>query len=140
MNKLSPIMPQLLVSWPSFFNTNDDFWGHEWLKHGTCAQLGDELKYFQTTLNLKNRLPILQALNNAGIRPGTTKVSAGSIVQAIKDQLSVPVTLSCVSGNYLSEIHICVTKDFQFMDCPSDKKAASDSCNYSVFFYPIENS
>ncbi|EDQ84959.1 uncharacterized protein MONBRDRAFT_29788 [Monosiga brevicollis MX1] len=53
VNLLKPIRTQMESDWPSCVgnNGNEDFWAHEWSKHGTCTGLV-ELKYFETALNL----------------------------------------------------------------------------------------
>ena len=49
---LEPIMDKLNVQWTDVHKNaqKDDFWKHEWTKHGTCAiqleAINTELKYF----------------------------------------------------------------------------------------------
>jgi ribonuclease T2 len=49
---LDPIREKLKKQWPDVHTNGpkDDFWKHEWSKHGTCAMqlqdLNTELKYF----------------------------------------------------------------------------------------------
>jgi ribonuclease T2 len=49
---LNPILSRLEVQWTDVRENGpkDDFWNHEWTKHGTCAMqlevLNTELKYF----------------------------------------------------------------------------------------------
>ena len=49
---MEPIKPKLDVQWTDvrLNGPRDDFWKHEWEKHGTCAiqleSLSTELKYF----------------------------------------------------------------------------------------------
>ena len=51
--KLSPIMDDLEKFWYSNKGTDELFWKHEYLKHGTCNFNNmDELEYFKTTLRL----------------------------------------------------------------------------------------
>lgn len=53
IEKLKPIIPELKQFWYSTKDTNEDFWKHEWQKHGSCIFTEmDELTYFKTTLSL----------------------------------------------------------------------------------------
>eukprot|EP00039_Didymoeca_costata_P019272 m.336873 g.336873 ORF g.336873 m.336873 type:complete len:157 (-) comp17987_c0_seq1:27-497(-) len=49
----STTMDAMKKYWPtcSGGGTNDDFWGHEWSKHGTCSGLSQEA-YFSKALSL----------------------------------------------------------------------------------------
>lgn len=59
------------LEWPTLSCPSKDglkFWGHEWKKHGTCAEsILDQHAYFETTLKLKNKINLLHALEGAGI-------------------------------------------------------------------------
>eukprot|EP00930_Biecheleria_cincta_P070622 TRINITY_DN58256_c0_g1_i1.p2 TRINITY_DN58256_c0_g1~~TRINITY_DN58256_c0_g1_i1.p2 ORF type:complete len:153 (-),score=25.34 TRINITY_DN58256_c0_g1_i1:61-519(-) len=50
---ISSIRSEMEDVWPTCYGgkTNDEFWGHEWEKHGTCSGMG-ELEYFQKALDL----------------------------------------------------------------------------------------
>lgn len=51
--KLAPIIDDLEKFWYSNKGTDELFWKHEYLKHGTCNFNNmDELEYFKTTLRL----------------------------------------------------------------------------------------
>jgi len=53
INKLNPILSDLETYWYSTKETNEDFWKHEWEKHGSCVFTEiNELTYFKTTLSL----------------------------------------------------------------------------------------
>ncbi len=45
------LQPELQSYWTSCYQTDLKFWGHEWLKHGTCTNL-TEFEYFRKTLDL----------------------------------------------------------------------------------------
>ena len=52
-NKLQPILSNLENYWYSNKGTDEDFWKHEWEKHGSCVFSDiDEFQYFSTTLRL----------------------------------------------------------------------------------------
>ena len=52
-NKLQPIISKLNESWYSTQEKNEDFWKHEYEKHGSCVFTPmSELEYFQKTLDL----------------------------------------------------------------------------------------
>ena len=45
--------------WPTLkpVKTNEEFWEHEFIKHGTCSNMAkDQEKYFETTLEIRDRL------------------------------------------------------------------------------------
>jgi ribonuclease I len=132
----------LLVEWPSFSLPNHEFWEHEWLKHGTCARMASELVYFKTSLHLLQRMPILSALANAGIVPSEReKVSYIRMQSAIKEELKVPALIACHKRNYLSEIRICIAKDWKFIECSQEVKRdlqENMECNPDgIWFFPI---
>ena len=53
INKLTPIINELNMYWNSYKENNDDFWKHEYEKHGSCMfKQMDEFTYFNTTLKL----------------------------------------------------------------------------------------
>ena len=52
-DKIENLVPKLDKFWASNEGSNDDFWKHEWQKHGSCMfiQMTEE-EYFSKTLNL----------------------------------------------------------------------------------------
>ena len=53
INALNPIMSQLKNFWYSTQEKNEDFWEHEWEKHGSCVFSDiNEYEYFNKTLDL----------------------------------------------------------------------------------------
>jgi ribonuclease I len=53
INKLDPIINELTAEWYSTEEPDDEFWKHEWQKHGSCMFTSmDELTYFSTALKL----------------------------------------------------------------------------------------
>eukprot|EP00931_Biecheleriopsis_adriatica_P107127 TRINITY_DN81461_c0_g1_i1.p1 TRINITY_DN81461_c0_g1~~TRINITY_DN81461_c0_g1_i1.p1 ORF type:complete len:151 (+),score=28.93 TRINITY_DN81461_c0_g1_i1:60-512(+) len=49
---ISSIRSKMEEVWPSCFgHSNDDFWSHEWEKHGTCSGMG-QAEFFQKALDL----------------------------------------------------------------------------------------
>ena len=52
INKLEPILKELNEKWYSE-DKNENFWKHEWEKHGSCMFIElNELEYFEKTLEL----------------------------------------------------------------------------------------
>ena len=63
----------MVNSWPSLTRPNEDFWEHEWEKHGTCSENNfNQFNYFKLALDKKDAVDILQVLNKGGIIPGNT--------------------------------------------------------------------
>lgn len=53
LNELRTILPDLQKYWYSTESTNQQFWEHEWKKHGSCMfNKMDEFDYFNTALKL----------------------------------------------------------------------------------------
>ena len=53
IRKLNPIIDQLKEKWYSNRGSDEDFWKHEYEKHGSCNFNNlNELEYFQKTLDL----------------------------------------------------------------------------------------
>ena len=52
-SKLTLILPDLQKHWYSADGSDEDFWSHEWKKHGSCMYNNcDELEYFRKALEL----------------------------------------------------------------------------------------
>ena len=53
ISSLTPIMDELKENWYSTEEKNEDFWKHEWEKHGSCVfTYITEFDYFKKTLDL----------------------------------------------------------------------------------------
>ena len=55
-SKIADLLPELNKVWPSDKGPAEDFWTHEWKKHGSCADHMDEHQYFSTALKLYNQV------------------------------------------------------------------------------------
>jgi hypothetical protein len=50
IERLRVLLPELHAHWHSSRGTDENFWKHEWEKHGSCTGL-KEFEYFQKTLD-----------------------------------------------------------------------------------------
>jgi len=126
-SKISDLIGRMRTNWPTLACPSNDgvkFWGHEWEKHGTCAEsILDEHSYFQTALNLKNQLNLLQTLQNAGIEPDGGYYSLSSIKEAIKEGTGYTPFIECnvdeSRNSQLYQVYFCVdTSGSQLIECP----------------------
>lgn len=109
------------------------FWAHEWEKHGTCSESElDQHDYFEAGLKLKQKTNLLQALENAGIKPNDDFYSLESIREAIKEGMGHVPGLMCnvdPSGkSQLLEVYLCVdTSGTEIIECPILPRERCDS-------------
>jgi len=101
--------------WPSYKNDNQEFWTHEWNKHGTCLSTTDAKcftsfspgvdvrAYFNFVLNVHDQYNFYKALEAHQITPGRTYLK--SQFQAAIDSLGGKSELSC-KGNTINEIRM----------------------------------
>ncbi|RDD40877.1 Ribonuclease Oy [Trichoplax sp. H2] len=148
VNKIKSLIPMLDRFWPNLYSDESpsSFWKHEWTKHGTCAMslaaLGDELKFFSTTLKLNKKFNIDSALYDANIVPSDNRqYMLSDIKQAIGQQYNTEPIVDCLQGDngqYLFDIRICIDKEFQARSCDG---GSSHECDGSqpIRFPPIHN-
>ncbi|KAI1386654.1 ribonuclease M [Hypoxylon trugodes] len=93
-------------------STGEEFWEHEWGKHGTCVstlepscftdyQPTEEVPYFfNTTVSLFKSLPTYKWLSDEGITPSSSKSYQLSDIQAAlsKNHGGETVYIGCTSG------------------------------------------
>jgi len=127
-NALTPILNELKLHWTNVrANTElDNFWYHEWTKHGTCAMqlevVDTEYKYFNKGLELNAKYPIDQYLSDAQIVPGAL-YHTNEILEAVKSQINGKnPALECHEMNefnepVLTQIGICLNKQFEVIGC-----------------------
>lgn len=102
--------------WKDYQGDDEDFWEHEFNKHGTCMstleptcypdfQPGQEVTdYFKRTVQLFKQLPSYDWLAEAGIVPSSTKTyTAAAIQAALRAHHGYDVIINCKSGE-LDEI------------------------------------
>lgn len=141
--QISDLVSSMQKNWPSLAcpsSDNTKFWAHEWNKHGTCAEsVLDQHGYFETALNLKNQVNILQALQAAGINPDGRYYSLNKIKSAIEEGIKLTPGITCnvdeSGNNQLYEIYLCVDSSASnFIDCPifPDANCAS-SVEFPIF-------
>lgn len=113
--------------WPSLKEgyTNERFWEHEWLKHGTCSGYTQH-DYFGLGLVLRDKFdPLL-----AGIGKREENVDTKSIKRRFKMKFGAEPMLGCKEGNVLSEIGVCLDKETkQIKTCENDVTQIHDEVN-----------
>jgi len=115
---ISGLISKLNVVWPSSSGSNTNFWQHEWEKHGTCSEFGENA-YFQNTINLHAKYDVKAALANSKIVPNqAAKYSKADIVNSITTNFGANPALKCTSSA-LVEIALCITKGLALMACPT---------------------
>ncbi|XP_003574555.3 ribonuclease 1 [Brachypodium distachyon] len=126
-SKVSDLLGSMRKNWPTLAcPTNDGvrFWGHEWEKHGTCAEnLFDEHGYFSTALRLRDQLRVLDALRSGGISPDGGYYTLSAIKGAIQQGTGFEPFVECnrdESGNsQLYQLYFCVDAGAtKFVECP----------------------
>ena len=135
--------------WPNYVpeKTDDDFWGHEWSTHGTCAVkyssetgISSEKEYFQAALNWGTSPDhsLLNILKNNGIVPSNSvSYDAKQVQTALQNGLKVTnFSINCYQKDgksYISAIGYCINLNLsQIIDCNEDW-VLSSSCLESVY-------
>jgi ribonuclease T2 len=97
--------------WKDYQGHDENFWEHEWSKHGTCISTLDTecytnyipqqevVDFFNTTINLFKTLPTYETLATAGILPVIGKTYTAAQFQApLQAMHGAPVMLRCKNG------------------------------------------
>ncbi|KAK9675915.1 hypothetical protein RND81_11G041200 [Saponaria officinalis] len=120
-------LSKLTAEWPSFTcpNIGTKFWAHEWNKHGTCAEsiFTNERDYFQAALDLKQKTNLLQALNNANIKPNDEFYNVEDVKEAMKNEIGFYPWIECnrdAEGNsQIYQVYVCVDSNGKdLIECP----------------------
>ena len=98
--------------------SHQEFWKHEWTKHGTCAMNSDRLRghynYFNQTLHLFDQFPLQSWLNSSGLLPSNSKPhKLSDIHEVVEKKLGAKVELECLSKKpypLLQHIYICLDR------------------------------
>lgn len=107
------------TNWIPNDSSNEEFWEHEWSKHGTCVstlapscygssytKYEDMIDFFSTTVALHKKYNIYQALSQAGITPGSQQYQLSDLEAATQKAFGQKVLFQChsggISGGYLS--------------------------------------
>ncbi|KAL8967810.1 MAG: hypothetical protein Q9197_005225 [Variospora fuerteventurae] len=133
--------------WKDYQGDDEDFWEHEWDKHGTCISTlepgcysdytpqEEVVAYFQKTVDLFKTLDSYAFLAEAKILPSTTATySAKEIEKALAKPRKVDVTIQCNKNGELDEIWYFYNvrgslQSGEFV--PSDP--GSHSSNFNIF-------
>ena len=111
---------QLLISyWNSYFKSPENFWKHEWEKHGTCLHPTiTPDSYFGTGVALLVKAGLLTSL-------GANNITADFEKQYSTQQfaMSFDKTVGSIcfkKGNfyYLGSIALCYNLELEWIDCP----------------------
>ncbi|GLI60009.1 hypothetical protein VaNZ11_002072 [Volvox africanus] len=120
-DELTDLLVEMRYEWPcTFMNSNNDFWEHEWTKHGTCATdvLPNEYSYFDTVLMLHKQYNLQDALKAAGIVPSKDAVyRTKDLEDSIAKMYGVRPVVHCDEDGQLAEIWMCLDRGLQRFDC-----------------------
>lgn len=100
--------------WKDYQGDDEQFWSHEWDKHGTCistlepACYGDDYQptqevvdFFKKAVELFKTLPSYEWLSEAGITPSDSKTYTSAEIQdALKAKHGNEVTIGCKDGSF----------------------------------------
>ena len=108
-SKVSDLLTRMETNWASYIGQNQQFWSHEWSKHGTCSTpfLGNQHDYFSNALDARVKTMLLTMLSRSNIVPDSTKTYTSA---DISSAVGHAPALGC-KGSKLSEIAVCLSKD-----------------------------
>jgi len=96
---------------------------HEWDRHGTCAGVG-AAAYFDVIRKARAVVKIppqyIDVKSPLTVAPGEV---ADAFVVANPGLSREGISVTC-GGRRLDEVHVCMTRDFQFRDCPASAQRA----------------
>nr|DAD38359.1 TPA_asm: hypothetical protein HUJ06_009000 [Nelumbo nucifera] len=143
---LRGLIRRMQRNWSSFScpsSNSESFWAYQWKKYGTCSlpTFGTQHAYFKAALDLKDRVDLLQILEDEGIKPTGQYYSREKIIQAVRTATGYTPSVVCSDDkfgrNQLYEIHLCVDKSgSHFIECPV---YFTPTCNSIVRFAPFDD-
>ncbi|CCG84648.1 protein of unknown function [Taphrina deformans PYCC 5710] len=141
------------VYWKDYQGHDENFWEHEWSKHGTCIStldppcFGDSntagtdgvVPYFSQAVSLFRGLPTYEWLANVGIVPSNTvSYPKAMILAALKDKTGYEPYLGCQSGA-LNEVWYFYNVQGSLVDGTFEHAAIvgkTGSCGATVKYLP----
>ncbi|KAK4595749.1 hypothetical protein RGQ29_014014 [Quercus rubra] len=131
-----PVRNNLIQYWPNMYGRNEDFWGRQYVKHGSCVDpfYLDQLTYFVTALRVPTSIDLYSILAAAGILCGNP-TTVGAVRAAIHASTGFWPTVQCnwsITGTLqLFQIYLCFNKITNVpMDCPRVQKGCIDPIDY----------
>ena len=114
INQMLPMMPS-----PKLIE-------HEWQKHGTCSGLNSK-EYFDEAAEAFHAINIPAVYQNLAtplnVSPAEVRSQLASANPKLGGEQSIVVACSG-GGRYLSEVHVCLTKDLAGRPCNRETQAA----------------
>ncbi|KAI8337970.1 ribonuclease T2-like protein [Chlamydoabsidia padenii] len=144
------LLQEMNNDWPNSAGHVDDFWSHEWNKHGTCMSTFEPncyenkdvfqgmIDFYNTTMKLHQKYNIYKALKRNGITPGHT-YSTARVQKAIKKEFDMFPDLRCDTNGHLVEtwMYFYVNGPVKRMDIVPTHNNNATNCN-STLIYPTK--
>ncbi|TNN15179.1 Ribonuclease Oy [Schistosoma japonicum] len=147
IHRLQSIRNKLDYTWANLLNYENPspFWEHEWYKHGQCGienvLISNELNYFNTAVELKEKLNLLTQLKSYGIQPNNSVVIEKShFLNVLKQAYNVSAVVKCKSKRRkdkltkLAEIRFCFNVKLQLIDCNFNDSGDNNECEHTFIF------
>ena len=128
-SQIADLASNLTMYWSGLYSSADAFHSHEWVKHGTCANMTQH-DFFTKVLELSQMYDVYTTLSNNGIVPGNSYNCSDVEAVIVKEYNVHNFTLQRAFGS-LSAIEICLDLEFNPQDC------ASKSLCHGTVLYPI---
>jgi ribonuclease T2 len=143
-SEVSDLLPDMNVRWPSIMGEmdGDDFWTHEWSRHGTCATsvFPTQHDFFSATLSLRDKYDVEGILSASGITPGGT-YNTRDVSDAVVATTGYAPAITCKNSD-LWEIWICLDKSLSPVECPQSTvipTPCGSTVNYPADPFPRNN-
>ncbi|ORX47950.1 ribonuclease T2 [Hesseltinella vesiculosa] len=150
------LMQEMNNVWPNSAGTGhvDDFWSHEWGKHGTCMSSFEPkcysnnaydgmIDYFNTTVKLHKKYDIYKALRRHGVVPGHS-YSTSRVQEIIKREFGMFPDLRCNTAGEIVEtwMYFFVKGPVQQQILVPTGNNNATNCNATLIYpfkYPNDN-
>ncbi|KAL9651059.1 hypothetical protein ABK040_002777 [Willaertia magna] len=142
----SSLIPTMQTNWPSYYHPNEQFWDHEWLKHGTCAKnvsaTNGQFNYFSSTLQLHSQLNLFNILQRNQIVPSDSITYNRDKIEYILQKNNIPGLVACTKdGRHLEEIRFCVDKSLRVVPCAPNQVNdvhTRNRCSSDIYYPTIK--